>query len=484
MSLTITIPTRLTTLDSARCDYFAAHNPLNIKAERKDFAVTTTQDDGSGNTRINITGSLPTLTVGGTVYCAAGSTTAGLYGEYVILSNVTGYVIIDTPFTGALSGGYINLTTDRPNYFISTRLQATYPNFPLPGGALPYIYRQDRPDTSGVATIDIQQNVSTKFTPLNEFTFDVTDKIDTNNCIQYSVEFLECWDGSAESYSSPSYVNAVNAAMQVQNTGGSCMVNYITSGVNDALKWLSDNRTVRYWEGLPFDAQLLFYSEDLATFLTANPGLQISRRELLNGGGQLSLTNLSIGGSIINNTYERIMLAGSYGASVEKIDLQVGYLNGPTFNPLTESLRVRIHREIPCNPVYLTWQNKAGGWSYYCFSCVQQLGRKVKDEGEFSKSFDNLADQYATSTLLGKSSEPFMTVGGSGFDFDDIQLMISLTESLNVSMLMNTPTWVADGPKWRTVKVEPGDFNDFKTKRTLHNFELKLRLPKTNIQRN
>lgn len=490
MSLTVTIPYGVTVNDSDVCEYFASANPINIECERKDFAVVDTQDDGSGNTQINVTGTLPTLTVGGFVYVAAGTVTSGLYGKYTILSATASTIVIDLAFSGAYTGGYVNLITDRPNYFIYSRLRAAYPTFPLPGGEVPYIYRKDFPNTLGVALIDISENISTYFTPENDFGFDVTDEIDTNNCIQYSIEFKECWDDSLEAWSSAEYVNAVNAAMQIQNTGGSNMVNYITSGVNDAAYFLADQTTTRYWEGLPFDLQVLLYSAEFKAFMDANPALQLLRLEKrytqVSASPSVATTVLSSGGTLtIFDLYRRLMIAGSYASNIQFVDVAIAYEYSPgLYQNLTNFARIRIEPEIPCKPVYLTWLNKKGGWHYYCFSHRQQLGSKIASEGEFTKSFESLATQNTTSSFLSKSSENYMTCGAEQMDSSDIQLMISLIESPKVFMLMNSTTWDATAPVWREVKVDVGDYKTFDTKKVYNNFELKLRLAETFTQRN
>lgn len=490
MSLTVTIPTRDTENDSAECIYFAVTNPLNIQAQRKDFAVVDTQDDGSGNTQINITGSLPSLTVGGFIYAAIDSITAGLYGKFTILSATASTIVIDLAYTSPYSGGYVNLVTDRPNYFIYSRLRAVYPNFPLPGGEIPYIYRKDTPDTSGLVIMDVSENLSTKFVPENEFDFDVVDEVDTNNCVQYTIQLLEVWTGSVEAWSSLEYINAVNAAMQVQNTGGSNMVKYITSGVNDAAYFLADQTTTRYWEGLPFDLQVLLYSAEFKAFMDANPALQLLRLEKrytqASASPSVVTTVLSSGGTLtIFDLYRRLMIAGSYASNIQFVDVAIAYEYSPgLYQNLTNFARIRIEPEIPCKPVYLTWLNKKGGWHYYCFSHRQQLGSKIASEGEFTKSFESLATQNTTSSFLSKSSENYMTCGAEQMDSSDIQLMISLIESPKVFMLMNSTTWNATAPVWMEVKVDVGDYKTFDTKKVYNNFEFKLRLAETFTQRN
>lgn len=489
MSLTTTIPTRTTENDAVVCNYFASANPIIIKCERKDFAVVDTQDDGSGKTQINITGTLPTLTVGGYIYAAIDSITAGLWGKYTILSATASTIVIDLAFSSAFTGGYVNLITDRANYFVYTRIRAAYPTFPLPGGEVPYIYRKDYPDSMGIVQMNISENVSTYFTPKNEFAFDVTDEIDTNNCIEYSIEFKECWDDSLEDWSTAAYINSVNAAMQIQNTGGSCMVKHITSGVNDAALFLTDQNTERYWHGFPFDNQVLLYTDELKAFLDANPSLQLLRIEKTYTSPvatpTVTTTVLSSGGALsIFDTYRRLMIAGSYSGIIF-VDVAIAYEYAPgLYQNITNYLRIYIENTIPCNPAYLTWLNSKGGWNYYCFGQRQQLGNKISSDGEFTQSFLDMQDQDTTSSFLGKGNDPYMICGSDRLEFFESQLMISLIGSPKVFMLMNLPTWVADGPKWREVKVDAGDYKTFDTGKGTNPFEIKLRLAEVFTQRN
>lgn len=490
MSLIVTIPYGVTENDSDVCEYFASANPINIQCERKDFAVVDTQDDGSANTQINVTGTLPTLTVGGYVYVAAGTVTSGLYGRYAILSATASTIVIDLAFSGAYTGGFVNLLTDRPNYFIYTRIRAVNPTFPEPGGSVPYIYRKDYPNTLGVAIIDISENISAHFTPENEFDFDVVDEIDNNNCIQFSIEFKECWDNSLEAWSSAEYVNSVNAAMQVQNTGGSNMVRYITSGVNDAAYWLADVQTVRYWEGLPFDLQLLLYNADFKAYLDANPSLQLLRLEKqytqVSDTPTVTATVLSNSGSLtIYDLYRRIMIAGSYSTDIQFVDVAIAYEYAPgLYQNLTNFIRIRVVHEEPCNIVFLTWLNKKGGWHYYCFSHRQQFGTKTVSQGEFTKSFQDLATQNTTSSLLAKNSENYMICGAEQLDISDSLLMASLIESPKVYLLMDSTTWDTATPVWREVKIDVGDYKTFDTKNTFNRIEFKVRREETFTQRN
>ncbi len=478
MSLTVTIPSRYTENDSVESEYYAVHNPINILVERKDFAVVDTQDDGSGNTQINVTGTPPTLTVGGDLFVNIGVFGSGLWGTYEIISNTASLIIIDLPFTTPFTGGYVNLITDRLNYFVYTRLQTAQPTILAEDGTIPYIYRKDFLKQDGTGYINVADQMRSHFERENTSDYQDTNIQDEyGNCVAFTVEFLEVWEGSAESFSTDEYLFAVNAAMQVQNEGGSNMVLYIpTNAGNDKAKFLTDVNTLRYWEGLPFDIHALM---TLEVSNGSNAG-SLETRELVYAGNTLTGTfsTALTGITFANQLVQRYTLQGSYASNTSKVLFSIYSVQN-----ITEVATIRIAHEIPCNPVYLYWLNKKGGYSYYCFSYRQQLGNKTASEGEFSNSFIDLEDQFTTSSYLAKTSETYMIVGAEQLDMNDINLMISLIESPSVFMLMNAGSWASNGPVWREVKVTTEDFKTFNTKNTLHNFELKLRLAETFIQR-
>lgn len=477
MSLTITIPYRDTEDDAVECIYFAIHNPLNVYVQRKDFAVVSTSDDGSGNTQITVTGTPPALTVGGTLFVNIGTFGSGLWGNYDILSNSGSDIIIDTPFTGALLGGYVNLITDRANYFVYTSIQTTQPTIVNDEGIIPKVPRKDFLKKDGTGYIDLAENMRSHFSKEDDSDYLTQNIQDADNCVIYTVGFLEVWEGSTEVESTGYIIGSVNAAMQVQNVNGSNMAKYMpTNAATDKAFFLSDVTTIRAWNDLPFDVSSLL---GLEAANGSNAGSLAIHEDAKQGNTLISANDYALSGiTFANQLIQRYILHGSYASGVDNI---IFYLKNSVSN-ITPGLTIRLH-EIPCYPVYLKWLNKKGGYNYYCFGFRQQVGKKISSLGEFTKSFVDLESQYTTSSFIGKDSEPYLICGAEQLDMNDINLMDSLVDSHSVFLLMNTPTWQDDGCLWREVKVDVGDYKMFITKHTLHNFEVKIRLPENQLQR-
>lgn len=498
MSLEITPPYRNTDNDNVECVYFAIHNPVNVLVERKDFAVVDIQDDGSGNVQINVTGTLPTLTVGGKVYCYIGVfpngfTGGGIFGYYDILSNTASAIVIDLAFSSVYTGGYVNLFTDRPNYHITTRFRPGPAILDITGVA-PFSYHKaftgidDSDDYTmkgrEIAVIDVAEYMRSRFSDTNISDYTILNWKDKSNCILFGVWFLEAWTDSVESYSSEYSFGAVNAAMQLQNDGGSNMKLYLpTNAGNDKAKFLSDSSRLRHWIGLPFDLHALL-GPDLAG---GSNGASLATHEVeYTRGTAGTVTNTPLVGiSSFNNLIERVMLQGGYAAPVDRVNFSLYIDNtGITETNFTEELQIRLEYTIPCNPIYLYWRNKKGGFNYWCFSFRQLLGVKTSGEGDFIKAFMDLQDQYTTQSMLGKVIDPYMVVGDERLDAYDMLLMRSLIEARQAFMLMNLSSWQsAPLPLWQEVVVEPADYKLLDTKRVLNDCELKLRLPKLFNQR-
>jgi hypothetical protein len=482
MGITVTIPYRNTDNDAIQCIYFGIHNPLNVKVERKDFAVIDTQDNGSGKTQINITGTLPALTVDGYVFCNIGTFGSGVWGNYKVISNTSGAVVIDLAFSIVLTGGYINLTTDRPNYYIYTQMQSQLPTILDIDGLINYITRKDLPDTAGVAVFDAAVDMRSKFTVKNNSTYLNLNEEDAANCVIYALNCLEVWDGSSESFTTGGFIGAVNGALQIQNHGGSNMQLYLpTEAGNQKAKLLTDSSRLRRWEGLPFDIHGIL-GFDVVDGTNA-PYLSTHEVEYSSGiVGTVTDTPLT-GITFASQLIHRFIMQGGYAPSVDRVNFSINYVNGIIlYTNITEELQIRIEHSIPCNPVYLHWLNKKGGYNYWCFGRRQQMGKKTSSEGESEKSFDDLELQDTTSSFISKNSESYMIAGAERLDVYDMLLMDSLTDSPKVMMLMNVNTWASDGPVWQEVKIITDDFKMRETKKTFNNFEVKIRLAETFIQ--
>lgn len=493
MSLTITPPYRDTENDAVQCIYFGVGSEKNkviTKIERRDFEVVDTQNDGSGLTQINITGTLPTLTVGGTIFVNIGTFGfSGIYlwGPYKILSQVAGAVIIDLGWVGtAMFGGYINLTTDRPKYFVQTHIQLGLPDITMApadlvmesNGLVRFFERRDVPRQDGILEIDLAEQLRACFTKINIGTYSPLREQDYTSCSIYGVNHTEAWVNSDE-LPNPEYViGAVNAALQVQHRGGTNMELYLpTPGANHKARLLTDSARLRMWTGMPFDIHALIGFDVIDG---ANAGFLCTHQVEYTQGVVGTVTDLPFSVNFFDRLIQRFIVLGA-SAPVDRVNWSINYSNLPT--NITEEIQIRLVHSIPCNPVYLCWLNKLGGLNYWCFSGRQTIGKKTTSGGEFEPGFNDLETQYTTSSFLTKGSEKYMIAGGDVMDAYDTNIMDSLSDSPRVFLLMNTPTWATAGPVWREVKVDIGDIKLLDTRKRNNPFEIKIRLPETFIQK-
>lgn len=502
MSLTVTIPYKTAAAAVYQSDFFSIHNPLLVKVERKDYAVVDTQDDGAGNTQINVTGTPPALTVGGTLFVNVGTFGSGLCGNFDILSNSGSAIIIDEPYTSPFTGGYVNLITDRPNYYVYTKIQLSLPAILTQFGELQTRYRQDRLNNLGVGYIDLSPQMKVDFHQEDEYDYDGINSKDLNDCCQYGVYFQEVWDASTEVFSSEYNIDAVNAAQQIpkiqdlQFSGqlrdtGSNMIEYVmfvdNNLLNEIALFLTDSRRPTHYPGLPFDLQILS-SLQVYDWLQSSGALTVSQI-VMRDNTTLTTTTIAFSEAIgLDSFYQRLQIPStSFATGATHLIYYISMVDGAMDLRLTEQLHVKL-KDIPCNPVYLRWNNSLGGWNYYCFSARQIHGQKTASLGEFSQTLPDvdISDQTTTSSFIGKTSEPYMTVGAEQLDSYDIALMESLVASPFVEILYNIADYMEDNTeplKWMEVKIDVGDMKGRDTKKTLNTFECKVRFAEKQLQR-
>lgn len=488
MGLNITVPFRNTAGDNVKCDFFAVgtkKNPLNVVAQRRDFTIIDAQDDGFGNVILSFAGPLPTINTTDKVYVAAGTFPYGYFGEFEVLSATSTTVVIDFPFVTAVAGGYMNLITGRKNYRIVTKIMHIYPQDQfLDNGLIFHEFRRDFPDAKGKAEINLQPNLSIHFPLENTSDYTLLSWTDNANVRQYEVTFYEEWEGQEMLFVQAEYINAVNAAMQVQNKGGTCMVEYMTTdAANDKAKFLTGSARMRMWLGMPFDLSFIVSSN-----VIGGSNVSFLSRHLVEYANGSVVTFADTGlstTSLYDQWIQRMTLPQSgYDPTTDRINVAAYFSNLPT--NITQEVQIRLERIIPCNPVYLCWLDKTGGWNYFMFSKRQLKGRKTSAGVRFKKSYLDMELQNSTSRLLSKESAPYFQCGSDRLDAYDMLLMKSLMESNYVTMLMN-PLTVNPGtvaPVWQEVEVEAADYKGEDTSKVYQNFELKVFEVESIIQTN
>lgn len=450
--------------------WLAAHSPVIVTAQRKDFAVAgTLESAGGGYVAILTSLDSSEITVGSYVYINSWA----VVGVYEVLSRAsTTNFVIDLAYSADTTGGYVNAISDRPNYRIYTSVQVYDPT------ASEYVDFDasiSRPFTNGVAKIDVTRFCKNAVNMTDAFSHSQVNEKDTNLSAKIKLTFTEIWDDSDKSGVEGDELFLANAAMQIGHRFSSNMADFVPEPTGaDKAKFLSASTKLRYYEGYPFDISFI-YSE-----LLTDESLKIYEDRYTANSVVSSFDD------DLADTEEgyvnRVMLEGSYAETVEVVRFYIGIPQGddPPIR-LTEYGYAR-NECVRRNPVYLKWINANGGWNYFMFTGTQARGLKTSSLGIFSKFISDLYTAEGDGEYLGKEAVPELTLGAEQLDSYDVELIESLISSTKVMMLTNPDTWADTLEVWQTVKIEPGTIATKITKNTLNKIEFKMLLPELQIQ--
>ena len=155
---------------------------------------------------------------------------------------------------------------------------------------------------------------------------------------------------------------------------------------------------------------------------------------------------------------------------------------------ITEKKKIKIDHECKDFPIYLTWLNSLGGYSYWLFFKEHTEKTKTASENKYIKSIDDLENAIATDDITGKSADHTILIGGR-MKAEDMDGITGLYESPKVLRLMNPETWETDGvggtpaPKWQRVIIKPGSLTILKTGIEYLEVKMNLELPFINTQK-
>lgn len=457
--------------------YFAAHNPIIIPLRRIDRQFNTISNNG-GLSEVTLTTAAPAgIAVGQRVYVyTLGAIGSGIY----TITAISGTdITIDLPYTATSAGG-INFLEALPRYYILAEFYKT------DWATSDHVYigsSKFRPFSDGYVDADIsrwaRQAVNAAYSWTNEFT---NNSRETNLSSQMWVRFTEMWDGSAETPSSETEINVINAAMPVGNkywnpsTGvwhnfGSNMALYVPSGnANDKAKWLTSARKPKYWRGLPFSLEFI-YGAQLSTVTIFN-----KKESLLDINGSVLSTQTEVLNAVpggiaaypVTNSVGLFYSAPKrtpYSASVHEIKMELQNNTGAV--NLFDPIYVRVAEHTPDSPVYLAALDPFGGWRYYCFGVRYVRGINTSNGTLFSKWYGDISEQYAVNQVMQKSVTPELFVGADGLDEYDSEIIEVILGSPSVYMLQNPLSWQNEAsgasdvfqlPVWQQVIVKPGAY--------------------------
>ena len=155
---------------------------------------------------------------------------------------------------------------------------------------------------------------------------------------------------------------------------------------------------------------------------------------------------------------------------------------------ITEKKKIKIDHECKDFPIYLTWVNRLGGYSYWLFHKQHEEKTKTKSENKYNKSIADLENAIATNDITGKLAVHSIKVGGR-IKAEDMDGITGLYESPKVLRLMNPETWTTDGPgstplpRWQRVIIKPGSLVILKTETDFLEIKMTLELPFINTQK-
>lgn len=265
MPLTKTFPTKdiPTAGGNIPSEWWAAHNPLLVRVQRKDFPIASSVSHAAGaKTKVNITGSLPAMAAGDYIYInVAAEIPVGLYQLDANVTLGDTFFIINLAFTADCGTGFVNLVTAYANYYIEAKYEkyniatSTWASF----GAI----TRHRADTTGLSKIDINATLKNSVTMQDDVSnhSGFVNVYDTNLSSICGVFFREVYNGVAGAWDGGSQVSLTDSAIQAGNPNGSNLKEFVTEGSGTTMaNFVSDFIRPTYFEGYPFDIGFIYSS--------------------------------------------------------------------------------------------------------------------------------------------------------------------------------------------------------------------------------
>lgn len=298
--------------------WMAAWNNIIYKLQRKDFVITSIASDSGSPEKavITVTGTLPSIDEGATVYVNSGA----YVGNYTVLSSNTNTLTIDADYIGSSGGGYTNLFSTRPNYYVEIAM--------LQKSGTYSVYATDNrvADATGLITLDIASYVRSMLNMENESPYNERTYPDPNMSAIVNIKFKEFWEdyeGQFSSVDESEDYYIANAAMQKLNTYGSNMgeqVPFPPDLISPPIeqhkgKFLVDFVKPTYFEGYPFDMAFIYPKdfEDSDVRISLVEELYNINRSLQSSADDLIDQD--------TNKVVRAMLNGSYASTIKTVDV-------------------------------------------------------------------------------------------------------------------------------------------------------------------
>lgn len=464
MSLVVTFPTKVLPASSAVSNWFAAHNPIVVPIQRKDYIVSTTTDS-AGKVKITTSSSVAeALTVGGYVYINSGAVS----GVYKILSApAADEIVIDLAYVADTSGGFVNLNTDRPYY----NVRIVFEMFDV--DLADYVQVSEgrfTPDNTGLISAVINEYVSKVLSSTDAYDYSAVNERDLNLSANIKAKIYEEPDSSTSTLSTSPTFNVAHAAMQNGNIGGSNMMLYVPEATgDDKAKWLTGFSRPTYWVGLPFDLSFIF--ADLLLGEVVKVIELVTNENGSTSSPQHTIDTAGIG--FIN----RMKIPTTYSPQAKTTVIKL--INTDGSKEFTLPITVDIIQCLPSNAVYLRWLNSFAGWDYFCFTYSQTEGLESKPGGIFERFTSDLELKRDSGKFVSRSTTPTLTMGAEGLTTEKKNGLKGLIGSVQVEVYAGLDS--DDVPIWNTVRLTKYKFSP-QTKNSRHKIELTIEQMDLNTQ--
>lgn len=485
----------------------AVFNPIIFTYQRKDFAIKSIESNtDKGHAQISINGSFNDPLTGTTKIKAGDKvyiSSNGYNGIYSI-EKITGSnsMVIDTPFAGNNTSGFININSMYPYYELHTRI--TYTDSAT--GSINTIKSINRPDNTGLIRTDISNFLQSLVRPFDDTGYTLADIRDPNLCASYTIEYAQHYDDGTDDGFTTAYSQitqpyyAVYAAKQLGDNYGGNMAMYVPNTLPNAQPalWITDFAEPAYSAGYPFDIGFLFTAAmlDLQPYCLLTL-LDINRTPLPGGDSAPSLKNedgswiINEDGSkfIIGNQtsfkipltpaagLHRLMINARFPPEAFYFDIRIMYDDEPGAKLLTGPQTVRIDDAVDDNSVYLRWIGLNGSWNYYRFVYNQEISLDVQNAVIIKNYVQNWQSQQGIEEVISKSAGQKMKVMAEDLSVNDIRGLQSIKYSPKVQLLVNQ-----NPVKWQTIIINTATYAEYETRNGRAPFSITFNLPSINIQ--
>lgn len=456
------------------CRWVAAWNPVVFSYTRKDVLVASITEAIGGNALINFTAVPPdAVTIGDSVYVFVEGKFDGVFEILDIPSSTS--IVISAPSSGSfVLSGYVNLLTERPNYYITLRISD---RFDTDVATIKYT-----PKTNGVIECDIQGIVQSRLS--NESDYNITsevltaNQVSTNAMFEFKVATKEFWTGSANSeVANGNDWYAVNGAFQIGYVYNGNYRDFFISDDTTPGKFLSPFEVPTVYPNFPYhlsflwDTNYLTGNVNIATFTNYTSNIN----ELPPSNKTTGLVALDVPPVSAFQTF--IFSLGGITSVDNRRKVWVWLQKAIGNVRCTEQRMVKVRPADlqSCNSVFLRWLAPDGSFGFYLFEGNYRETTQVDLEGTYRKSFNRIDTLKGINRVKKKNQFKKFQVGMTGLDKNDSDGISTLLGSPMVYVVTPNPTTgFYDEVE---VIVEPGTFAIKAAKANLFDIEFSFVFP-------